>query len=384
MRASAFVFGWLLLLCGATFGAAAQATGSGHYGEALRLAFGEDADGPLLGGYYQQRSDGRDCRFLLHGRPLPGGDWKLLLAAGEDRLLGRLQSDQGSWRLQLPRSPRGCEHDYQQLTGAPRLTLTTPTAWTQIRVVAAERAHFHASPSLASRRRAYVIAGDAVAVHAQQGAFVDAQYLASDLATRGWLDAADLAPLRFDAAGERRWRQPLPGLSAPAQASERNQWRAWLDWSDDCESRFQAQHGGGEGGLTLLNFGASGSLLRISCGALAYQESFAYAWLPPGRLESSRLLQLPGFDPDLGEERLSSAHSVVYGIDEFDRARGELRIFSKYRGAGDCGQWLRFQLAAEGLRLLQWRERDCDAPLPEDEELPPPQQWPLRDDAPAP
>ena len=372
--------GWVVLLGTALIWAApAQALlPSGQYGPQLRLALDRDEDGPLLTGLYERSEDGSHCRFALYGRPLTDGQWKLLLAAGDDRVLGRAQADQARWQMQLARAPRGCEAFHESLTAAPSFELTQSQDWRQIRLIDSPRAHFHERPTAQAQRRAYLVRGDAIAISDDQDAFVLALYLTAGRSTDGWLARDALQPLTFDALGEKRWRRPLPGLSAPATVQQRLAWRDWLDWSDDCEARFQAQHAGDQsGGLNLLSFGATANLLRISCGSLAYQESFIYAWLPPGRLERSQLLTLPGYPPDLGEERLSSAHSTLYGLDEVDRQRGEITILTRYRGAGDCGQWQRYDIAADGPVLREWRERACDAPLLDDENLPLPQEWPL-------
>ncbi len=303
----------------------AEAPLAGRYGEHLTIAYDSDKQGPLLIGLYDRSVPGGRCRFQLYGRP-QAPEWRLLLVgqsvpARADRLLGRLRADGERIWLDLPRAPRGCEAIHPQLTSSPEFSLSE--------------------------------GGD-------------------------WLAAADLAPAGPDPADASFWQRPLPGLSAPATLDQRQRWHAWLDWSDACENRFSAQRQNDEGGLNLVSFGSHGALLRIACGYYAYQESFIYAWLPAGRLERSRLLVLPGFDPDHGDRTLSSDHSELIGLDEMDRNRGELRIFHKYRGAGDCGQWLLFDIGESGPELRQWRERDCEADPPESEELPPPELWPVR------
>lgn len=358
---------------------AAQTPLSGHYGEHLALARSSDAEGPLLTGLYDRRVGTGHCRFHLYGRPLATG-WRLLLstASDGDLLLGRLQVDGKRVRLELGRAPRGCEAIYRELTHRPQFDLSEPRSWLEIRRIATVRAQLRERPDAQSQSSATVLAGAAVAILATQGRYVDASPLPADLDTRGWLAEADLAPLDFGPAGEQLWRRPLPGLSAPATVAERARWRAWLDWSDACESRHTAQREDDDGGLHLISFGPRGSLLRIGCGYLAQHEMYIYAWLPPGRLELSRLLLLPGFDPDRGEERVSSEHSELHGLDEIDRLRGELRIYSKYRDAGDCGQWLLLVPGEDGLVLREWRERSCDEPLPAGSEVPAPERWPLK------
>jgi hypothetical protein len=352
---------------------------TGWYGEHLALAFSSDETGPLLTGLYDRAAAPGHCRFHLYGRPQARG-WRVLLdaAGSNDRLLGRMEVEGETLRLLLARAPRGCEAIYQTLTARPEFSLSQARDWQSIRRVSADRAHFHQQPDRQSRRGAYVVRDDAVALLQGRAGYVDAVYLAAGRESRGWLAEPDLAPPNFSVAAESFWQRPLPGLSAPATVAERERWRAWLDWSDECESRHAVQRQADDGGLNLISFGPRGNLLRIACGYLAYQEAFIYAWLPPGRLEDSRLLVLPGFDPDRGEERVSSDHSEMVGLDEIDRTRGELRIFSKYRGAGDCGQWLLLTVADDGLVLREWRERGCDDSLPEGAELPPPERWPVR------
>ena len=100
-----------------------------------------------------------------------------------------------------------------------------------------------------------------------------------------------------------------------------------------------------------------GTVLELSCRFYAYQGSVEF-WLTRPGAEPVRLL-------------------AAVGLADFTPQSGELTVFSKARGPGDCGDWMRYRLEDGALITLEHRTRSCDAGIPEDGELPPPSTWPL-------
>ena len=349
-----------------------QVPESGRYGGQLSIASSESE----LTGWLDRSDEMAECRVYLYAKAI-GNRWQLLLYAPayDDVVLGALEAEGNALRLQLTRAPRGCEDDYRVLTAGPVYRLSQPRQWQSIALTAKTTAVLERAAADATVMQ-QLDDHQPWATTASRGRYHAGLALSRDGGIGGWIDGRALLPALATSAMRERMERPLPGLSAPSSLSERRQWQQMLDWSSECEARFQKQRGT-DGGLALIQFAPQYALLRISCGALSYQDSFIYAWIRLGVPEQTRLLQFPGFSPDRGETRVSSDHSLVFGLDEVQTSTQTLLLYSKWRSTGDCGQLLRFKLALDGPELTEWRERSCEAATDTEEQLSP-LEWSLK------
>ncbi|MEL6341999.1 MAG: DUF1176 domain-containing protein [Myxococcota bacterium] len=102
------------------------------------------------------------------------------------------------------------------------------------------------------------------------------------------------------------------------------------------------------------------ALIEVSCEMFAYQGRFIY-WL---ERDGQRQPAVAGGGLDL------------LGFPGFDPADRTITNLSKYRGPGDCGEWLKFKLEGERFVLKEHRIRECDDNADFDN-IPSPDQWPL-------
>ena len=360
------------LLCGAAL-CAAQAPASGRYGTDLSIA----GDAELLTGWLDRSESMPQCRLYLRAK-LVGPRWRLQVysVATGDLITGAIEVTENTLRWVLPRAPRGCEQQYQGFVDPPTYRLRQPRKWQSIALIRASGAQILDRADPEAKVMAQLAADEAWAVTEVRRGYSAGMSLKPEGGEAGWVRSRALAPSLANAAMRERDARLLPGLSAPATLAEREGWRQLLDWSSECEARFRSNRSR-DGGLTLIQVAPQFALLRIDCGPMSYQESFVYAWIRLGAPEQTRLLLFPGFSADRGESRVSSDHSVVFGLDEVDPTAQTLLLFSKWRSPGDCGQLLRFDLRVTGPELTEWRERSCEEePL---EEPLSPLEWPLKE-----
>ena len=93
----------------------------------------------------------------------------------------------GCWNVQHFADPKPAAFDFDW----------KPGAWRGVRVVAAEKAYFHDTPDGGTRRKAFVVEGDALRVYETRADWVHVEYASGDRkarATKGWIQAGDLYP----------------------------------------------------------------------------------------------------------------------------------------------------------------------------------------------
>lgn len=360
---------WLLSSIGVC---AAQTPATGRYGAELSIASDEQS----LTGWLDRSAQMPQCRLYLHAKPY-GLGWRVLGYAvdTDDLIVGTMTLDGRTLRFEFSRAPRGCEKHYRDFVEGPSYRLSQPRSWQTIALTRPAGARIRDRANSEATLMGELDGAQAWAVTEVTRGFSAGIALKRDGGEAGWVTNDSLAPPLATAAMRDRDRRPLPGLSSPATLVEREQWRQQLDWSTECEARFRASRSQ-DGGMMLIQIAPQFALLRINCAALSYQDSFVYAWIRLGAPEQNRLLLFPGFPADRGENRVSSDHSLVFGLDEIDVTTQTLLLFSKWRSAGDCGQLLRFDLRIDGVKLSEWRERSCEEEPPE--ETLSPLDWPLK------
>ncbi|HEX2203975.1 MAG TPA: DUF1176 domain-containing protein [Longimicrobium sp.] len=176
-------------------------------------------------------------------------------------------------------------------------------------------------------------------------------------------DSASSAPVATTTAS----RDSLP------PATDRAAWYARARWTEGCEREHREMSRSEASGVRVHPLGGERYLVEAECFLAAYQARYNFvlydASAAPPR---ATLLRFPEHD---GERWL--VEDGIAGEPAVDTARGELSVFSKSRGLGDCGQVVRYAFAGGAPKLVEVRARDCGLPPEEGEEIPPPGAWPL-------
>ncbi len=100
------------------------------------------------------------------------------------------------------------------------------------------------------------------------------------------------------------------------------------------------------------------ALVEVLCANAAYQSVYAYAAMSPdGTLQP---LTLDMFYPDDGGNFQRVSEPTVGGLADFDASQGQLTIFSKARGLGDCGSLATYRWTGQALDLETYRYQTCN------------------------
>ena len=101
-------------------------------------------------------------------------------------------------------------------------------------------------------------------------------------------------------------------------------------------------------------------LVEVLCFMAAYQGSYEY-WLYEPGTEAIAPLSFQVFYED-GEGAWQSVQTQpLAGLPTYDPAQQELTLFTKYRGAGDCGSYANYQWQGSSFELVEFRAKsDCD------------------------
>lgn len=229
----------------ASGGALAGAPGllSGDYEGGLALAVATSDKGRITG---HLAIAGSNCRIFLHG--LPHGEvYRLaIITPGDDTFVayGELKvSFDGETpvvQLGIP-VPQSCQKAAPDLPQRP-FRLQTRQAWNGVRLVQANRTHFHDEAHDSTVRKAYVVKWDAIAFDKETPAFARAQYLGGKTAVVGWLRQEDLFPA--DANPQMDYvRSQLPPMQGRwPQARLPVDVRAYLNARERCE-HFEGEEG---------------------------------------------------------------------------------------------------------------------------------------------
>lgn len=154
------------------------------------------------------------CIFFLRGSAQGKPPYRIVTwfpADPSQAIEGDLRFSHGaathSVTLRLEEEPGGCGNvqQFAASEGGANLALDRTGDWSQVRVVAARRAHFHASATDAQPQRSFVTTGDPVKVSASQPGWVQATFTNPDnRSTSGWLKEGDLFPAERPVARAKR------------------------------------------------------------------------------------------------------------------------------------------------------------------------------------
>jgi hypothetical protein len=159
----------------------------------------------------------------------------------------------------------------------------------------------------------------------------------------------------------------LVSLDVAAQPPDRDSWHARLHWSvDACPLQSPAPE---QSGVSERPLARGASLIQVECERWAYQgTSLLYVHDASGDTP----LTLAQFESPAPGTRSRYASPLVVGDISVD-ARGQtLRVLRKYRGIGDCGQYLAYRLAGRSAQLKTLRVREC----PDEPAELSPEHWP--------
>lgn len=180
-------------------------------GDSDVFAIAVDRDTRTMTGYYNS-STGYDeatkaprfsCTFYLRGKVEGKPPYRIATWFPADRsevIAGALEfSSNASMHtvtIRLKEEHGGCWNvqRFAKKEGAT-LTLDRTGTWSSIRVAAARKTHFYASPSATRAMRSFVTTGDALKVSSTRPGWVEATFTNGDnKSTRGWIRETDLFP----------------------------------------------------------------------------------------------------------------------------------------------------------------------------------------------
>lgn len=207
-------------------------------------------------------------------------------------------------------------------------------------------------------------------------------------AQRQWLKARNACPdAACLAAIQARRQEELTALVATGLAqgkAQRARLRDMLGWPDDCEAAFAdlvSPEGGDRktlgSGVETHPLEGGRTLYCVLCDQAAYQSVYVVV-LQEKAGGPGRLLRFPLYDKD-GAKIVRSEENQLVGALDFVPRTGELAVFSKARGIGDCGSYVRYAFPATGpspVTVVEARVRGCSQKPPEATMIDP-GTWPL-------
>ncbi len=168
-------------------------------------------------------------------------------------------------------------------------------------------------------------------------------------------------------------------LATPTHAQEpkpetsltREQWHARLGWeTPDCPLASPAAP---NSGIQVFELTPKLALIQVECQHLAYQATYFFYLQKGKQVIQQKFRQFES--PDVGQLDPYTS-PLVTGLPTIQTATKALFILRKYRGYGDCGQYLEYRLEGSKLVLKQLRVNECAETFPA--KAIPPQNWPVR------
>ncbi|MGH8615958.1 MAG: DUF1176 domain-containing protein [Gammaproteobacteria bacterium] len=142
----------------------------------------------------------------------------------------------------------------------------------------------------------------------------------------------------------------------------RQSWRAVLDWPDSCEQGFD-RFDPGWNGVQLYTLRTT-FLVEVTCTRGAYQGSQIYYHVDQDprarRIQPIRFrtFEVPSAD---AADVIAREDIELWGSPEFRAETGELVVFNKFRGLGDCGSLSTYKLDGARARLQSFKlKAHCD------------------------
>lgn len=160
----------------------------------------------------------------------------------------------------------------------------------------------------------------------------------------------------------------LPGTKT---AKDRADWRAILHWPTGCEKDWHLAGNTSAAGIVLHASAGGRRLVEVSCYLGAYQgTAMLYLVRPAFRPAGPLTLQIY-VDPGSGVPTARTTTRLL-GVLSFTPRTGQLVVFDKARGIGDCGIYSVFKLTGNRFVPTVARAKTkCDGKPPFD-----PRRWP--------
>ena len=161
---------------------------------------------------------------------------------------------------------------------------------------------------------------------------------------------------RENAQRERQGAGTMPAGSGQVtpMPSDRDAWRALLEWPASCEEAYQASHVGTDAGLRFFELAPGLSLVEVVCAAGSYQPSQVYVRVD--ERSSSRVATLLRFttyeSPDGTSIEAVPAQAELWGQASVSPATRELSVLMLSRQLADCGIWTRYSVDTEPPELV--------------------------------
>lgn len=159
-------------------------------------------------------------------------------------------------------------------------------------------------------------------------------------------------PAESDRPDPARPAAPAPAVTeVPSMLFDNADLGVCTDFLDEEVAREQSQ-------IYALN--SEQYLVEVLCFMAAYQGSYEY-WLYEPATEAIAPLSFQVFYED-GEGAWQSVQTQpLAGLPTYDPAQQQLTLFTKYRGAGDCGSYANYQWQGSSFELVEFRAKsDCD------------------------
>lgn len=145
--------------------------------------------------------------------------------------------------------------------------------------------------------------------------------------------------------------------------ADRKAWYQILRWPQEYEDDFDAVLGvdKDKGWMKFFELAPKKYLVEVQCNLFAYQAGFIYLFYdesvsPP----TARLLTFKSFYRD-NKQVKTQEEALVAGLPEFSPRTGELSVWTKGRGLGDCGAWAVYRIEGGRAVLQEFRAKDdCD------------------------
>jgi Protein of unknown function (DUF1176) len=162
--------------------------------------------------------------------------------------------------------------------------------------------------------------------------------------------------------------------------ADRRAWRAAIQWPESCERGF-APSDSSSAGLEFLPLSGGRVVAQVMCSLGAYQPTYLYYVVDTSASSaaSSRVTGPLEFKDYVdsgtpGPNRLTAEQTTeVVGLPEYVPDRRQLRVFRRFRGVGDCGLLLTYEIADTRAVLREARGKlACNGRGPRD-----PSKWPV-------
>ncbi|MFP5260642.1 MAG: DUF1176 domain-containing protein [Blastocatellia bacterium] len=164
------------------------------------------------------------------------------------------------------------------------------------------------------------------------------------------------------AAGPAQPAKTAPALSkANLTYEDRKAWREILKWPDECEQAFDYPDKS-FGGIEFHQLAEKQYVVQVTCTGGAYQGYQVYYFYDEtGQQPAAKLLTFESRESQDEKSLTRTETTEVWGQATFDDKAKELKVFNRFRGAGDCGILATYGFVNGAPELKELRAKiNCD------------------------